>query len=84
MTARSAEGAVAISNFSEPLWRSDDAPIRSGVSSCLLGSEVRCDGGHERDAFLTEALAPYVEWVPGGAPSLCGDSPRVINAGRGA
>jgi uncharacterized protein YbgA (DUF1722 family)/uncharacterized protein YbbK (DUF523 family) len=64
MTARSAEGAVAISNSSEPLWRSDDAPIRIGVSSCLLGSEVRWDGGHKRDAFLADQLAPYVEWVP--------------------
>jgi uncharacterized protein YbgA (DUF1722 family)/uncharacterized protein YbbK (DUF523 family) len=25
---------------------------------------VRFDGGHKRDAFLTEVLAPHVEWVP--------------------
>ena len=31
----------------------DDAPVRIGVSSCLLGREVRYDGGHKRDAFLT-------------------------------
>ncbi|MFI5320801.1 MAG: YbgA family protein [Myxococcota bacterium] len=46
-----------------PAWRSD-APVRVGVSSCLLGSAVRWDGGHKRDAFLTEWLAPFVEWVP--------------------
>jgi uncharacterized protein YbgA (DUF1722 family)/uncharacterized protein YbbK (DUF523 family) len=45
------------------LWR-DDAPLRIGISSCLLGEEVRWDGGHKRDRFLTEILAAYVEWVP--------------------
>ena len=44
--------------------RPDDAPIRIGVSSCLLGREVRFDGGHKRDAFLTETLGRFVEWVP--------------------
>ncbi len=44
-------------------WR-DDAPIRIGISSCLLGKAVRWDGGHKRDAFLTEQLGPFVEWVP--------------------
>ena len=39
-------------------------PLRIGVSRCLLGEQVRFDGGHKRDAFLTEALAPFVEWVP--------------------
>ena len=38
-------------------------PLRIGISSCLLGDEVRFDGGHKRDAFLTDTLAPYVEWV---------------------
>jgi len=38
--------------------------IRIGISACLLGQKVRFDGGHKRDAFLTETLAPHVEWVP--------------------
>jgi uncharacterized protein YbgA (DUF1722 family)/uncharacterized protein YbbK (DUF523 family) len=42
----------------------DEEPLRIGVSSCLLGQEVRFDGGHKRSAFLTDQLAPYVEWVP--------------------
>lgn len=42
----------------------DEAPVRIGVSACLLGRPVRWDGGHKRDAFLTEQLAPFVEWVP--------------------
>jgi len=40
------------------------APVRIGVSSCLLGNEVRYDGGHKRDAFLVGTFGPYVEWVP--------------------
>lgn len=40
-----------------------DAPIRIGISSCLLGDEVRFDGGHKRDAFLADVLSPHVEWV---------------------
>ncbi|MBI2161497.1 MAG: DUF523 and DUF1722 domain-containing protein [Candidatus Rokubacteria bacterium] len=38
--------------------------IRLGVSACLLGAEVRYDGGHKKDAFLTDTLGPFVEWVP--------------------
>jgi uncharacterized protein YbgA (DUF1722 family)/uncharacterized protein YbbK (DUF523 family) len=37
---------------------------RVGVSSCLLGEEVRFNGGHKRFRFLTDELAPFVEWVP--------------------
>jgi uncharacterized protein YbgA (DUF1722 family)/uncharacterized protein YbbK (DUF523 family) len=36
---------------------------RIGISSCLLGEEVRFDGGHKRDTFLTQVLDSYVEWV---------------------
>lgn len=36
---------------------------RIGISSCLLGDEVRFDGGHKRDGSLIAALGPYVEWV---------------------
>ncbi len=35
-----------------------------GVSACLLGQEVRYDGGHKRDDFLTTVLGPFVRWVP--------------------
>jgi uncharacterized protein YbbK (DUF523 family) len=38
--------------------------IRLGISACLLGEAVRYDGGHKRDAFLTETLAAHVKWVP--------------------
>jgi uncharacterized protein YbbK (DUF523 family)/uncharacterized protein YbgA (DUF1722 family) len=39
-------------------------PVRVGISSCLLGEPVRYDGGHKRDAFLTDELARHVEFVP--------------------
>jgi len=42
----------------------DDISIRVGISACLLGEEVRFDGGHKRDPFLTEEFGRFVEWVP--------------------
>lgn len=38
--------------------------LRLGISRCLLGEQVRYDGGHKRDRFLTDVLGQYVEWVP--------------------
>jgi len=38
--------------------------IRIGVSACLLGQEVRYDGGHKRDPFLTGTLAGLVRFIP--------------------
>lgn len=36
--------------------------IQLGVSSCLLGNEVRYDGGHRRDEFLLKTLGPYFDF----------------------
>lgn len=41
-----------------------NAPIKIGVSACLLGAEVRFDGGHKRNDFLTGILGRFVEFVP--------------------
>ncbi len=38
--------------------------LRLGISRCLIGDEVRFDGGHKRDNFLTDVFGRYVEWVP--------------------
>jgi uncharacterized protein YbbK (DUF523 family) len=38
--------------------------IRIGISACLLGQEVRFDGGHKRDPFLTDTLGAQVEGRP--------------------
>ncbi len=39
-------------------------PPRVGISQCLLGDNVRYDGGHKLDSVLIETLGRYVEWVP--------------------
>jgi uncharacterized protein YbgA (DUF1722 family)/uncharacterized protein YbbK (DUF523 family) len=39
-------------------------PIRLGISSCLLGEQVRFDGGHKRDTFINEALGRFFEFIP--------------------
>ncbi len=38
--------------------------IKLGISACLLGQEVRFDGGHKHDRFITETLGKFVEFVP--------------------
>ena len=50
------------------------APLRLGISRCLLGDEVRFDGGHKKDSFLTDVFGRYVEWV-----SICPE----VEAGLG-
>lgn len=41
----------------------DSDRVRLGISACLLGRPVRFDGGHKRDALLTDTLSRWVEWV---------------------
>lgn len=38
--------------------------IRLGISACLLGQNVRYNGGHKLDPFLRDTLGRYVEYVP--------------------
>ncbi|MBW6458563.1 MAG: DUF523 and DUF1722 domain-containing protein [FCB group bacterium] len=38
--------------------------MKVGISSCLLGNEVRYDGQHKLDRFLRDELGMYVEWHP--------------------
>jgi len=40
------------------------SPIRVGVSSCLLGRNVRYDGGHKHNSYITETLSQYIQLVP--------------------
>jgi len=46
------------------VWHDDHLPLTIGVSSCLLGQEVRYDGGHTRDSFLVDQLGPWFDRVP--------------------
>ena len=47
-----------------PPWRSPSLQIKIGISSCLLGEEVRHDGGHKRDSYITGTLGRYFTFVP--------------------
>ncbi len=38
--------------------------IRVGVSTCLLGEEVRYDGGHKLDRYIVNTLGSFFHWVP--------------------
>jgi uncharacterized protein YbgA (DUF1722 family)/uncharacterized protein YbbK (DUF523 family) len=41
-----------------------DEKIKLGISTCLLGRNVRFDGGHKLDHYLVETLGEFVEYVP--------------------
>jgi uncharacterized protein YbgA (DUF1722 family)/uncharacterized protein YbbK (DUF523 family) len=47
-----------------PSFNTPPDRVRIGVSTCLLGENVRYDGGHKRDPFLVETFGRFVEWVP--------------------
>jgi uncharacterized protein YbgA (DUF1722 family)/uncharacterized protein YbbK (DUF523 family) len=38
--------------------------ITIGISACLLGQQVRYDGGHKLDHYFRDTLGQFVEWVP--------------------
>jgi len=40
-----------------------DKKIKLGISSCLLGENVRYDAGHKLDQCLKDTLGKFVEWV---------------------
>ena len=40
----------------------DQIPV--GISACLLGQQVRFDGGHKRYPYAVEVLARYFSYVP--------------------
>ena len=53
--------------MSKPFWcecPEEQPSVRLGVSTCLMGENVRYDGGHQRDRFLMNTLGDFVEWVP--------------------
>jgi len=44
--------------------KTEKHPINVGVSTCLLGENVRYDGGHKRDRFVTDLLSNYFHFIP--------------------
>lgn len=71
--------------------------IKIGVSSCLLGKEVRYNGGHSHDRYITDILGQYFTFVdvcpeveagfgiPRETMRLVGDpeSPRLVTSRSG-
>lgn len=43
---------------------SADKPIVVGISSCLLGEEVRHNGSHKRHAWITQTLGRFFDFCP--------------------
>lgn len=41
-----------------------DEKIKLGISACLLGENVRYNGGHAHDHYLTNTLGQWVDYVP--------------------
>jgi uncharacterized protein YbbK (DUF523 family) len=39
-------------------------PITIGVSACLLGEQVRYDGGHKHDRYITDTLGSFFNLLP--------------------
>ena len=42
----------------------ENGKIKIGISSCLLGNEVRFDGGHKHDRYITGTLGTFFDFVP--------------------
>lgn len=38
--------------------------IKLGVSACLLGRNVRYDGGHKKDSYIVDTLGAYFSFAP--------------------
>jgi uncharacterized protein YbgA (DUF1722 family)/uncharacterized protein YbbK (DUF523 family) len=57
-------GAALVELGSWQNWHAPEVPLRLGVSACLLGENVRYDGGHARDRFVADTLGQWFEYVP--------------------
>lgn len=40
------------------------SPIRIGISACIIGQEVRFNGGHKLNHFIRDTLGAFVAFVP--------------------
>lgn len=54
---------TSVSQDQNPSAASEET-IRIGISACVLGQEVRYNGGHKLDRFVRDTLGQYVEFVP--------------------
>jgi uncharacterized protein YbgA (DUF1722 family)/uncharacterized protein YbbK (DUF523 family) len=56
--------AREVARRSVTLPADEPVPLRIGISSCLLGQQVRYDAGHKHDRYITDVLGPHVVFVP--------------------
>ena len=50
-----------------PAGTPDESRPTIGISSCLLGNEVRFDGGHKHSHYITSTLGEHLDfesWCP--------------------
>ena len=62
--------------------------LKLGISTCLLGENVRYDGGHKLDRYLVNIVGPFVRWVPVCPEVECGlptprESMRLVQTDHG-
>ena len=50
--------------------------MKIAVSGCLLGEEIRFNGGHSHDRFVTQSLGEYAQFVPFCPEHLAFGTPR--------
>lgn len=46
------------------MYSFDPQRIQLGISACLLGQEVRFDGGHKRSVYCSKELKPFFDFQP--------------------
>lgn len=50
--------------------------MKLAVSSCLLGNNIRYNGGHKKDRFITDTLSQFCDFVPFCPEDLAFGTPR--------
>ena len=54
-----------------------DDKIKLGISTCLLGENVRYDGGHKLNRYLRDVVGQFARWIPVCPEVECGlSTPR--------
>jgi len=55
---------MIINDLGNHAWSKKMEKIRVGMSSCLMGINVRYDGGHKLDSSLIDTLEHYFKLIP--------------------
>ncbi|HFQ5585289.1 TPA: DUF523 domain-containing protein, partial [Vibrio vulnificus] len=42
----------------------NSSALKIGISACVLGDQVRFDGGHKQSRFVVQELMPHFSFVP--------------------